>query len=125
MLYLIEIAPQTDSDSDDVVEIDDDDDEPPKAKRTNRAAVLRYVYVLTWQKVSNGQCSSTAAAKKATPKKKAGASSSKQATLSFAPSGRTSTRAAATKAKGKMAVSVAADEYVQVADVDDVLGRFE
>ena len=47
MLHLIEIAPQTDSDSDDVVEIDDDDDEPPKAKRTNRAAVLRYVYLLT------------------------------------------------------------------------------
>jgi double-strand break repair protein MRE11 len=96
------------------VEIDDDD-EPPKAKRTNRAAVLRYriqpnARLFTFFK---SYCSSTTATKKAPTKKKAAASSSKQATLSFAPSGRTSTRAAATKAKGKMVVSVAFDEQIR------------
>ena len=40
--------------------------------------------------------------KKAPAKKKAPVGSAKQATLSFAPAGRTSTRAAATKARGKV-----------------------
>ncbi|KDQ54195.1 hypothetical protein JAAARDRAFT_196931 [Jaapia argillacea MUCL 33604] len=76
-----------------VVDHDDDEEEeapPPKAttmKWTNRAAVL----------------SQPTAMKKAPAKKKpAAASSAKQATLSFAPSGRTS-RAAATKSRAKTA----------------------
>ncbi|CAL1709553.1 unnamed protein product [Somion occarium] len=60
------------------------EEEAPK-KRTNRAAVL----------------SKTTTTKRAPAKKTA--SSSKQATLSFAPSGRSSTRAAATRAKRKVA----------------------
>ena len=43
---------QTDSDSDDIVEIDEEDDEPPKTKRTNRAAVLRYFCSLSWKLTS-------------------------------------------------------------------------
>ncbi|KAI0926517.1 meiotic recombination [Taiwanofungus camphoratus] len=72
---------------------DDDDDEEveevPKAKRTNRAAVL-------------GQTTRKAPAKKA-------AASSKQPKLSFAPSGRTSTRAAASRAQRKVAEVVELD----------------
>ncbi|KAF7969669.1 hypothetical protein HWV62_26723 [Athelia sp. TMB] len=82
------------SDSDDVIEIDGDEDddepEPPKTKRTNRAATL----------------ASTATKKapaKVPAKKKAAASSAKQPTLSFAPTGRGSTRTAASKARGKIA----------------------
>ncbi|KII91468.1 hypothetical protein PLICRDRAFT_135642 [Plicaturopsis crispa FD-325 SS-3] len=64
--------------------------EPAPKKRTNRAAVL------------------SQPVKKA-PAKKAASSSAKQATLSFAPKGRTSTRAAASKAKGKIADVVEVD----------------
>ncbi len=49
---------------------------------------------------------SQAPAKKAPARKKApAASAAKQSQLSFTPAGRSSTRAAATKAKGKMVVS--------------------
>ncbi|PFH51142.1 hypothetical protein AMATHDRAFT_191836 [Amanita thiersii Skay4041] len=76
------------SDSDDNIEIGDDDDEEeaPKPKKTGRAAVLN-------------QTTTT----KRAPAKKA-AASSKQSQLNFAPPGRTSTRAAATKARGRMVV---------------------
>ncbi|KAK7460995.1 meiotic recombination [Stygiomarasmius scandens] len=71
------------------IEISDDDEEeeeaPKPAKRTNRAAVL-----------------SQSTTKKAPAKKKA-AATTKQTQLSFAPAGRSS-RAAATKARGKMVV---------------------
>ncbi|KAH7925347.1 DNA repair exonuclease [Leucogyrophana mollusca] len=82
-----------------VIELDDDDEEeeaPKPAKRTNRAAVLSQP---------------TTAAKKA-PAKKAAASKSKpgtQGTLTFAPSGRTSTRAAASRARGKMVDTIEVD----------------
>jgi len=85
------------SESEEVVELDEDDDEeedeaPPKVtKKTNRAAVL-------------SQPAKKTLAKKTGTKGKAG-----QGTLSFAPSGRSSTRAAATRAKGKMANVVELD----------------
>ncbi|KAF8960916.1 Metallo-dependent phosphatase-like protein [Flammula alnicola] len=82
------------SDSDEVITLDDDDDDeeeeeaPKPTKRTNRAAVL-----------------SQPAAKKAPAKKKAAAAPKQsQAQLTFAPAGRSSTRAAATKARGKMII---------------------
>ncbi|KAG2366407.1 Mre11 DNA-binding presumed domain-containing protein [Suillus spraguei] len=86
--------------SEDVIELDDVDEEedeaPPKVtKKTNRAAVL-------------SQPTKKAPAKKiSTTKGKA--SSSGQGTLSFAPSGRSSTRTAATRARGKMANVVEVD----------------
>ncbi|KAH7912498.1 Metallo-dependent phosphatase-like protein [Hygrophoropsis aurantiaca] len=80
-----------------IIELDDEDDEeeeaPKPTKRTNRAAVL------------------SQPAKKA-PAKKAAASKAKpttQGTLTFAPSGRSSTRAAASRARGKMADTVELD----------------
>ncbi|KAF8639209.1 hypothetical protein AX17_001694 [Amanita inopinata Kibby_2008] len=78
------------SDSEEVIEVGDDDEEEeaPKAKRTSRAAVL-------------SQSTST---KRAPAKKKAAPDSSKQTQLKFTTTGRTSTRAAATKARGKMVV---------------------
>ncbi|KAI0080442.1 DNA repair exonuclease [Panus rudis PR-1116 ss-1] len=80
------VSSEEDDDDDD---FDDDEEEAPKpAKRTGRAA---------------------STAKKA-PAKKATASSSKQATLSFAPAGRSSTRAAATKAKRKVAETIEIDD---------------
>ncbi|KDQ54153.1 hypothetical protein JAAARDRAFT_209590 [Jaapia argillacea MUCL 33604] len=92
------VSPESDEDGF-IVDDDDDDEEeapPPKAtttKRTNRAAVL----------------SQPTTTKKAPAKKKpAAASSAKQATLSFAPSGRTS-RAAATKSRAKTAQVVEVD----------------
>ncbi|RDB17053.1 Double-strand break repair protein MRE11 [Hypsizygus marmoreus] len=81
----------SESDDDDIIEIDDDEDEeeeaPKPAKRTNRAAVL------------------SQPAKKAPAKKKA-AAAPKQSQLTFAPAAGTgrSSRAAATKARGKMVV---------------------
>ncbi|KAF4576241.1 meiotic recombination [Pleurotus pulmonarius] len=90
-------AVEPDSDEDEIIPIDDvseddeEEDPPPKApaKRTNRAAVL----------------SQTTAAKKTPAKRKApAASQSKQSTLAFAPAGRSSTRAAASRARGKMVV---------------------
>ncbi|KAK1216639.1 meiotic recombination [Marasmius sp. AFHP31] len=83
-------AMSDDEDEDEVVEIPDDDEdeeeeEPKPKKRTNRAAVL-----------------SQPQAKKAPAKKKA-AAAPKQSQLTFAPVGRSS-RAAATKARGKMVV---------------------
>ncbi|KAJ8517157.1 hypothetical protein ONZ45_g5632 [Pleurotus djamor] len=90
-------AVETDDDDDEIIPIDvpeDDDDEeddpPPKTtKRTSRAAVL----------------SQTTTTKKAPAKRKApAASQATQSTLNFAPAGRTSSRAAATKARGRMTV---------------------
>ncbi|KAF9260760.1 DNA repair exonuclease [Marasmius fiardii PR-910] len=78
----------SEDEDEEVIEIDDDDEEeeePKPKKRTNRAAVL-----------------SQPATRKAPAKKKT-AATPKQAQLTFAPSGRSS-RAAATKARGKMVV---------------------
>ncbi|KAF9242284.1 Mre11 DNA-binding presumed domain-containing protein [Melanogaster broomeanus] len=84
------------SESEEVIELDDDDDDdeeepaPPPTKRTNRAAVL----------------SQSTTAKKAPAKKAATSrakSSTQQSTLTFGPSVRTSTRAAASRARGKLA----------------------
>ncbi|TFK83537.1 DNA repair exonuclease, partial [Polyporus arcularius HHB13444] len=77
------------SDDDEDEDEDEIEDEPAPPKRTNRAAVL-------------SQSSKKAPAKKAATSK-AAASKASQSTLSFAPSGRTSTRAAATRAKRKVA----------------------
>ncbi|KAF8352044.1 Metallo-dependent phosphatase-like protein [Amanita rubescens] len=76
------------SESEESIEIEDEEEvlKPKNGKKTNRAAVL----------------SQPPAAKKAT--KKATAGSSKQAQLNFAPVARGSTRAAATRARGKMVV---------------------
>lgn len=74
---------QEESDDEDEDEIEEEE-EAPKPKRTNRAAVL-----------SQSTTTRKAPAKKAT--------TAKQATLSFAPSGRTSTRAAASRASKKVA----------------------
>lgn len=90
-----------DEDEDDDFE-EPEEEEAPK-KRTNRAAVLKYVTSTMSFDIPDSRPflhSKTTAAKKA-PAKKAAASSSKQATLSFAPSGR-GTRAAATRAKKKV-----------------------
>ncbi|KIJ94608.1 hypothetical protein K443DRAFT_683589 [Laccaria amethystina LaAM-08-1] len=81
------------SDSDEVIDLGDSDDEEeeeeeapkPATKKTNRAAVL------------------SQPAKKAPARKKAAAAPAKQNQLTFAPAGRSS-RAAATKARGKMVV---------------------
>ncbi|KIM41390.1 hypothetical protein M413DRAFT_411062 [Hebeloma cylindrosporum] len=98
------------SESDEVIELDDDDEEeeeaPKPAKRTNRAAVLRWesnaihklVYVLMH---SFPRLRSQPAPKKAPAKKKA--TTAKQSQITFAPAGRSS-RTAATKARGKMIV---------------------
>ncbi|KAF9022233.1 DNA repair exonuclease [Hymenopellis radicata] len=68
---------------------------PAKGRGRRRAAVLSQ---------------SQAPAKKAPAKKKApAASAAKQSQLSFAPAGRSSTRAAATKAKGKMVIDSDSD----------------
>ncbi|EGO01009.1 hypothetical protein SERLA73DRAFT_167194 [Serpula lacrymans var. lacrymans S7.3] len=88
------VVPESDEEIIDLYDDDDDEEEePPKtARRTNRAAVL----------------SQPSTAAKKTPAKRAAVTKSKpstqssQATLSFAPSGRTSNRAAASKARGKM-----------------------
>ncbi|KAF9011920.1 DNA repair exonuclease [Cyathus striatus] len=83
----------TESDEDEVIEIPEDDDDeeeeeaPKPIKRTNRAAIL-----------------SQPAPKKAPAKRGAAAGSQKQSQLNFAPAGRASTRAAATKARGRMVV---------------------
>ncbi|KAI0316569.1 Metallo-dependent phosphatase-like protein [Amylostereum chailletii] len=80
--YIVQVESDEDED-----EEDEEDEAPKPVKRTSRAAVLSQT---TTKK---------APAKKATATKaKAG-----QSTLSFAPTGRTSTRAAAGKAKGRMA----------------------
>lgn len=90
---------QSDSDNEEIEIPEDDevysDDEPPPAKpakKSNRATVL----------------SQTTAAPKKTPAKKAG--TSKQSTLSFAKPAARGTRAAATKARGKMAADVDSDD---------------
>lgn len=85
-------------DSDDEEDDDEEEEEPAKpVKRTNRAAVL-----------SQATTTRKAPAKKVTPAPKA-----KQSTLSFEPSqsrpARTSTRAAAGRARGKMAEVVDLD----------------
>ncbi|THH12098.1 hypothetical protein EW146_g7826 [Bondarzewia mesenterica] len=81
------------SDSDE--EEDDEEELPKTTKRTNRAAVLNQ----------------TATTKKAPAKRTTTAAKTKQSTLSFAPSGtgRSSTRAAAGRARGKMAEVLLAD----------------
>ncbi|KAH7882901.1 Metallo-dependent phosphatase-like protein [Phlebopus sp. FC_14] len=89
------------SESEEIIELDDDDEDeeeepaPKASKRTNRAAVL----------------SQPAVAKKAPAKKASGSKgkSSTQSTLTFAPSGRTSTRAAATRARGRLVDTVEPD----------------
>jgi len=100
------------SDSDEVIELDDDDDEeeeeePPKpTKRTTRAAVLRYVFISKYKymhKRAQVLLVNSQPTTKKTPAKKA-APAAKQKQLTFAPAGRSS-RAAATKARGKMVVS--------------------
>ncbi|KAG5644011.1 meiotic recombination [Asterophora parasitica] len=84
----------SDDDADEIIDLDEEEEEeeemPKAAKRTNRAAVL----------------SQPAAKKKPPAKKKTAAAAPKQSQLTFAPaaSGRSS-RAAATKARGKMVVS--------------------
>ncbi|KAI0634000.1 Metallo-dependent phosphatase-like protein [Trametes polyzona] len=90
-------TPVSDDDDDDEIE----DEAPPPPKRTNRAAVL-------------SQTSKKAPAK--TPAKKAAASKSSssrqtstQSTLTFAPAGRSSTRAAASRAKKKVAETIELD----------------
>ena len=102
---------ESQSESDEVIELDDseeEEEEPPKpTKRTNRAAVLRYVFAfnLFTRESSTFQyflINSQPKTKKAPAKKAAPAA--KQSQLTFAPAGRSS-RAAATKAKGKMVVS--------------------
>ncbi|KAF8839702.1 DNA repair exonuclease [Paxillus ammoniavirescens] len=89
------------SESEEVIELDEDDDDddepaPPPTKRTNRAAVL-----------SQSTTVKKAPAKKATTSR--AKSSTQQGTLSFAPSGRTSTRPAAARAKGKLANTIEID----------------
>ncbi|KAF8635559.1 hypothetical protein AX15_000209 [Amanita polypyramis BW_CC] len=77
------------SDSEGLIELDEDEEEMEvtKPKRTSRTAVL----------------SRSTATKKTTTRKAAGGSS-RQTQLAFAPAARSSTRAAATKARGKMIV---------------------
>ncbi|OAX43761.1 DNA repair exonuclease [Rhizopogon vinicolor AM-OR11-026] len=87
------------SESEEVIELDDDEDDedeaPPKAtKKTSRAAVLS-------QPAKKAPAKKTAAAK--------GKTSATQSTISFAPSGRSSTRTAATRARGKMANALEMD----------------
>ncbi|KAI8972429.1 DNA repair exonuclease [Trametes punicea] len=88
-------TPESDEENEDEIE----DEAPPPPKRTNRAAVL-------------SQSSKKAPAKTA-GKKTSGAKSSgskeTQSTLSFAPPGRTSTRAAASRAKRKVAEAIELD----------------
>ncbi|KAF8916588.1 Metallo-dependent phosphatase-like protein [Mucidula mucida] len=82
-------------DDDEIEDDDEDEPAPPPKKRTGRAAVLSQ---------------SQAPAKKAPARKKApAASAAKQSQLSFTPAGRSSTRAAATKAKGKMVIDSDSD----------------
>ncbi|KAK2460808.1 hypothetical protein APHAL10511_007278 [Amanita phalloides] len=76
------------SESEELIEDDDEDEEEVvKPKRTGRAALL----------------SQSTTAKKGTTKKSAGGTS-KQTQLNFTPAARSSTRAAATRARGKMLV---------------------
>ncbi|KAF8128879.1 Metallo-dependent phosphatase-like protein [Boletus edulis] len=77
-----------------VLEDEDEDEEPAPAptKKTSRTAVL------------SQSTAKKAPAKRATTSKTKG--SSQQPTLSFAPSGRSSTRAAASRARGKLASTV-------------------
>ncbi|KAI0057313.1 DNA repair exonuclease [Artomyces pyxidatus] len=87
---VVESEEEDDDEDEDIEEIEDE--APKPTKRTNRAAVL----------------SQPTAAKKA-PAKKAASSKAKastQSTLSFAPAGRSSTRAAAGRARGKMAEAI-------------------
>ncbi|KAF8547202.1 DNA repair exonuclease [Imleria badia] len=89
------------SESEEVIELDEDEDEedepaPAPTKKTTRAAVL------------SQSTAKKASAKKTTTTKVKG--SSQQSTLSFAPSGRSSTRAAATRARGKLASTVDSDD---------------
>ncbi|KAI6025995.1 Mre11 DNA-binding presumed domain-containing protein [Pisolithus marmoratus] len=83
----------------DLDSIEDDDEEPaPKpAKRTNRGAVL-------------SQPSKKPPAKRGASSK---AKDSTQSTLTFGASGRTSTRAAASRARGKMASTASTSTYLR------------
>jgi double-strand break repair protein MRE11 len=86
-----------------VEEVEVSEDEPPAPKkRTNRAAVLRYAPACARRalRTAHEDCSQPAP-KAAAAKKKAPAAT--QQTLAFAPSARAgSSRAAATKAKGRV-----------------------
>ncbi|KZT63172.1 DNA repair and meiosis protein Mre11 [Daedalea quercina L-15889] len=81
----------TDDDDEDDLEVDEEEPPPKATKRTNRAAVL-----------SQPSATKKAPAKKSTTKQS-------QSTLSFAPSGRSSTRAAASRATKRMADVVELD----------------
>ncbi|KAI0640408.1 DNA repair exonuclease [Trametes meyenii] len=85
---------------------DDDEDEdeiedeaPPPPKRTNRAAVLS----------QSGKKAPARGTTKKAAASKASASKPTQSTLSFTPAGRSSTRAAATRAKKKVAETIELD----------------
>ncbi|KAI0357881.1 DNA repair exonuclease [Trametes cingulata] len=87
--------------SDDEDEDEIEDEAPPPTKRTNRAAVL--------SQASKKAPAKTPAKKTAAAKSSASASKQTQSTLSFAPSGRSSTRAAASRAKRKVAETMELD----------------
>ncbi|KAI9070370.1 DNA repair exonuclease [Trametes sanguinea] len=89
--------PVSEDDDDDEDEIEDEAPAPPK--RTNRAAVLSQ---------SSKKAPAKTTAKKATAAKSS-TSKQSQSTLSFAPAGRTSTRAAASRAKRKVAETIELD----------------
>ncbi|KAI0365004.1 DNA repair exonuclease [Pilatotrama ljubarskyi] len=81
--------------SDDEDEDEIEDEAPPPTKRTNRASVL--------SQPTKKAPAKAPAKKAAAAKSSASASKATQSTLSFAPSGRSSTRAAASRAKRKVA----------------------
>jgi double-strand break repair protein MRE11 len=85
-----------------VEEVEVSEDEPPAPKkRTNRAAVLRYAPACARHALRTAHGVRSQPAPKAAAKKKAPAAT--QQTLAFAPSARAgSSRAAATKAKGRV-----------------------
>ncbi|KAH9847009.1 DNA repair exonuclease [Lenzites betulinus] len=87
--------------SDDEDDEDDFEDEaPPPPKRTNRAAVLSQ---------SSKKAPARAPAKKAAASKSSGSKTATQSTLSFTPAARGSTRAAASRAKKKVAETIELD----------------
>ena len=95
------------SDEDEEDEEEDEIVEEPQPKRTNRAAVLRYVhahhsnfYLGSRSNVRLRNSQPAAKARKA-PAKRAVAGTAKQSTLSFAPKTARAPRAAATRAKKK------------------------
>ncbi|KAJ7481458.1 Metallo-dependent phosphatase-like protein [Mycena latifolia] len=94
----------SDSDDDDVIEIDDDDDSEEEAPKKKTWVESFFLLEVGLTDVYGS------AAKKAPPKKKAPAASAKQTPLTFAPATGRSSRAAATKARGKMVVEDDSDD---------------